>query len=29
MEETVRWVVWLLLAFPGLVLWLPRFLGFM
>lgn len=39
MEETVRWVVWLLLfmflglllliAFPGLVLWLPKVLGFM
>jgi C4-dicarboxylate transporter DctM subunit len=39
MEDTVRWVVWLLLAmflglllllaFPGLVLWLPRALGFM
>ncbi len=39
MEATVRWVVWLLLfmflglllliAFPGLVLWLPRVLGFM
>jgi tripartite ATP-independent transporter DctM subunit len=39
MEETVRWVIWLLLfmflglllliAFPGLVLWLPRVLGFM
>lgn len=39
MEETVRWVIWLLLAmiaglvllilFPELVLWLPRVLGFM
>jgi C4-dicarboxylate transporter, DctM subunit len=39
MEETVRWVVWLLLSmfigllllivFPGLVLWLPKVLGFM
>jgi C4-dicarboxylate transporter, DctM subunit len=39
MKDTVRWVVWLLLAmfsgllllifFPALVLWLPRFLGFM
>ncbi len=39
MEETVRWVVWLLLfmfvglllliAFPELVLWLPKVLGFM
>lgn len=39
MEETVRWVIWLLLAmfaglilmifFPELVLWLPQVLGFM
>jgi tripartite ATP-independent transporter DctM subunit len=39
MEDTVRWVVWFLLAmfagllllivFPELVLWLPRVLGFM
>ncbi len=39
MEDTVRWVIWLLLAmlaglmllifFPGLVLWLPKALGFM
>jgi C4-dicarboxylate transporter DctM subunit len=39
MEDTVRWVVWLLLSmfagllllifFPDLVLWLPRVLGFM
>ncbi|MHC1727939.1 MAG: TRAP transporter large permease [Syntrophobacteraceae bacterium] len=39
MEDTVRWVIWLLLAmfaglllliiFPELVLWLPRVLGFM
>jgi len=39
MEDTVRWVVWLLLAmflgllllifFPALVLWLPKVLGFM
>ncbi len=39
MEDTVRWVVWLLLAmflgllllvaFPELVLWLPEALGFM
>lgn len=39
MEDTVRWVVWLLLAmfigllllifFPALVLWLPQSLGFM
>ncbi|MCU0589312.1 MAG: TRAP transporter large permease [Syntrophobacteraceae bacterium] len=39
MEATVRWVAWLLvsmfagllllIAFPGLVLWLPRVLGFM
>lgn len=39
MEDTVRWVIWLLLAmlaglvllifWPGLVLWLPTVLGFM
>jgi C4-dicarboxylate transporter, DctM subunit len=39
MEDTVRWVIWLILAmglglllmifFPGLVLWLPRVTGFM
>ena len=39
MEESVRWVVWflasmfvgllLLIAFPGLALWIPRVLGFM
>ena len=39
MEDTVQWVIWLLLAmfigllllvaFPGLVLWLPEILGFM
>ena len=39
MEDTVRWVIWLLLAmlaglvllifFPWLVLWLPKVLGFM
>jgi len=38
MEETVRWVLWLLasmmvvvmlvIAFPGLALWLPRKLGY-
>lgn len=38
-EDTVRWVIWLLLSmfvgllllmfFPGLVLWLPKALGFM
>jgi tripartite ATP-independent transporter DctM subunit len=39
MEDTVRWIIWLLLsmfiglllliAFPGLVIWLPQALGFM
>ncbi|MCE5242437.1 MAG: TRAP transporter large permease subunit, partial [Desulfobacteraceae bacterium] len=39
MEDTVRWVVWLLgsmfvglfmmIAWPGLVIWLPKVLGFM
>ncbi|MEN6438481.1 MAG: TRAP transporter large permease [Syntrophobacter sp.] len=39
MEDTVRWVIWLLVSmfaglillifFPGLVLWLPKVLGFM
>ncbi|NLI32601.1 MAG: TRAP transporter large permease subunit, partial [Deltaproteobacteria bacterium] len=39
MEETGKWVIWLLLSmfagllllifFPGLVLWLPKVLGFM
>jgi TRAP-type C4-dicarboxylate transport system permease large subunit len=39
MEDTVRWVIWLLIsmfigllliiAFPAIALWIPRTLGFM